>query len=220
MPVVAVSKNSGVALLARTGTTVTVVNRLDPAKAWQYLNGTSMATPHVTGATALMALNYPADNVTQRIARLRSGVDAVSAFQTRAITGGRLNVARPLDMDSDQLPDWWELEAVTNLAAMNGATDTDGDGASDPDEFAAGTDAASDGDFFQALADKETADISGRVIRWRSAEGRNYTLLRSGSLFEPFTPVASGLAATPPMNTYTDLAVGVQNPLFYRLRLD
>jgi hypothetical protein len=178
-----------------------------------------MATPHVTGAIALMALNHPDDTVAQRIARLLSRVDAVAALQTRVRTGGRLNIARALDSDADQLPDWWELESAPGLPTMTGTTDLDEDGASDSEEFAAGTDPADEQDVFQALVETDTGE-SGPRVHWRSAEGRRYTLLRADSLLNLFTPIASDLAATPPMNTYTDLTAGDQSPLFYRVRLD
>lgn len=43
------------------------------------------------------------------------------------------------DVDSDGLPDWFELEHFGSLAAQNGAADADGDGRSNADEFAAGS---------------------------------------------------------------------------------
>jgi hypothetical protein len=103
---------------------------------------------------------------------------------------------------------------------MDGTTDTDGDGLLDINEFAAGTDATNQLDFLEAAAGAEPAVNEGRVIRWHSAEGRTYSLLRAPSLFDAFVPIATNLPATPPENVYTDIPVSADTLLFYRLRLE
>ena len=55
-------------------------------------DGTSMATPHVAGAVALMAAQFPSENVAARIYRILSTVDANTSLVGKCVTAGRLNL--------------------------------------------------------------------------------------------------------------------------------
>ena len=59
-------------------------------------NGTSMATPYVTGALALLKAAYPNENYRQLIARLLSNTKAVPAAAGKCVTGGLVDVASAL----------------------------------------------------------------------------------------------------------------------------
>ncbi len=67
-----------------------------PRDQYQSLNGTSMATPHVSGVAALIWAKYPNLTYRQVFIRLMGSVDRKSAFIGRTVTGGRLNAAKAL----------------------------------------------------------------------------------------------------------------------------
>jgi len=60
-------------------------------------DGTSMATPHVTGAIALAASIYKDENITERVNRILQGVDALDSLEGKVATGGRLNLVKVLN---------------------------------------------------------------------------------------------------------------------------
>ncbi len=63
-----------------------------PGGGFRTLSGTSMATPHVSGAVGLMAAVFPNDTAMQRKNRILEYVDPIPALSGKTITGGRLNV--------------------------------------------------------------------------------------------------------------------------------
>jgi subtilisin family serine protease/subtilisin-like proprotein convertase family protein len=60
------------------------------------LSGTSMATPHVAGAFALLKAQYPAETHQQLIARLSGTTDPLDDLIDACYTQGRLNLAQAL----------------------------------------------------------------------------------------------------------------------------
>ncbi|MEA2284639.1 MAG: serine protease [Solirubrobacteraceae bacterium] len=67
-----------------------------PGAAWRLLDGTSMATPHVAGAAALVLAARPELGVAGLRDALLSSADSRPALAGRVVTGGRLNIARAL----------------------------------------------------------------------------------------------------------------------------
>ena len=105
LPVYAISQADGLALkaaLPKTGTLSVTGN-------YQFLNGTSMATPHVTGAAALAGTNNPEETMAQRRQRILAAVDAKAGLSGKVATGGRLNLLRVVDVNQNGVADWYEL---------------------------------------------------------------------------------------------------------------
>jgi subtilisin family serine protease len=65
-----------------------------PSNTYGSYSGTSMATPHVTGAIALYAASNPGRTAAQLRTQLLSNTTATSSLSGRAVTGGRLDIAR------------------------------------------------------------------------------------------------------------------------------
>jgi len=80
-----------------------------PGGGYDTKSGTSMATPHVTGAAALVATVFPEASAEEIKARLMAGADPRPGLTHRVASGGRLNVANALE--TDQVPP----EAVRGL---------------------------------------------------------------------------------------------------------
>jgi len=63
---------------------------------YQSISGTSMATPHVAGALALIKAQFPNETAQQLISRLLASTDPLTSLARKCRTGGRLNLARAL----------------------------------------------------------------------------------------------------------------------------
>lgn len=70
------------------------------ATGYQLLSGTSMATPHVAGAAALLMARFPGSTHLAIRDRLLSTVDQVPSMSGVTVSGGRLNVFNAMEVDS------------------------------------------------------------------------------------------------------------------------
>ncbi len=59
---------------------------------YDFYNGTSMATPHVTGAVAALADAYPEDSAEERVARILGSTRKSKSLEGKVSTGGVLNL--------------------------------------------------------------------------------------------------------------------------------
>ena len=77
---------------------VDIVSTL-PGDTWGYMDGTSMASPYVAGAAALVKSVAPANMSVQELRlTLLSSVDPLVSGSSRVATGGRLNARAALDL--------------------------------------------------------------------------------------------------------------------------
>ena len=141
IPAVHITRNSGQAILAKLVSPVsgTVANYPGPKGGYRFLSGTSMAAPHVSGAVAFAALNFPEDPMPQRMERILQNSTPLTSLAGKVGTGGLLNLLGIVDAGGDGLPDWWE--GVYPMAGSDGpSADTDGDGFTNRQEFLSNTD--------------------------------------------------------------------------------
>ncbi|HKP20220.1 MAG TPA: S8 family peptidase, partial [Thermoleophilaceae bacterium] len=68
---------------------------------YSWSSGTSMATPHVSGAAGLLWSAAPSSVPTDISSAIMAGVDASPAFAGKTVSGGRLNVLRSLRLVAD-----------------------------------------------------------------------------------------------------------------------
>lgn len=212
IPAVSISGNDGAAL--QTSTTATVVHGL-----YQLLDGTSMATPHVSGAVAFAAMNFPNETVAQRIQRILANVDAVPGFAGQVKTGGRLNLQRIVDTDRNGLPDWWELQYFGHLTGTDPNADPDHDGMSNLAEWIAGTNPTNAASSLR-LTSISATNHSAIAVSWSSVAGKYYWLERTTNLTTGFGVIATNITATSPTNSATDTTAPPGNQGFYRIGVE
>lgn len=82
----------------------------------QFLSGTSMATPHVSGAAALVFARYPNATPVGVKNLLFNSVDPVPSMSGRLATGGRLNVGTAVSCENE--PQVWIDRPVPGFAAV------------------------------------------------------------------------------------------------------
>ena len=85
-------------------------------------------------------------------------------------------------------------------------------------EYRAGTDPTNETSIFTADPERIT---NGFVVAWPSIADRTYALWRGTNLVPGvFDRLATNLAATPVVNTYTDLTATGEGPYLYRVQVE
>jgi subtilisin family serine protease len=92
---------------------------------YAYGSGTSMATPHVSGAGALVLSTCPLLNTAGLKATILTNVDLISSLVDRTVTGGRLNVNKAIRACSaPATPDFSLSASPTSRTVVRGAGTT------------------------------------------------------------------------------------------------
>ncbi len=120
-----------------------------------------------------------------------------------------------LDVDGDGLANGWEEAHYGSVTGAIAGADSDGDGADSLGEFVAGTDPFDSLSVFEVM--DSVVSAGDPEVSWSSVSGKSYTIWRSTNLVEGFTAIATDVAATPPVNTYTDAGASSLGAVFYSI---
>jgi len=97
-----------------------------PRNRYVYMDGTSMAAPHVSSAAALIMAQNPTISVADLKAKILDSVDPIDALAGKTVTGGRLNVFNCLEANTE--PDTEQDTEPPAIKSITGdASTTTGD---------------------------------------------------------------------------------------------
>lgn len=150
-------------------------------------------------------------------------------FEVQACNGSTWSAAAPFvtvtveldeaeDADGDTLSNGWESSYFGSATGGVANVDSDGDGASNAAEFAAGTHPLNAG---SVLAVTGTSSEAGAPsVSWSSVAGKTYSVWRAESPAGTYTAIASHLPSTAPVNTFADADAANLATAFYRISVD
>ena len=143
-----------------------------------------------------------ADGTGQSLHRLsarKSGNDPQN-WEAAMPSPDQVSLTELADEDGDALEDNWEQLHFSGLH-RDGSLDFDGDGFIDRSEFVAGTLPLDAQSLLRVDIEDLTANSETVTLRWPSVAGRTYRVYSAPSALGPFTEMATGIAATPPLNS-------------------
>lgn len=156
-----------------------------------------------------LVVGAPAEGSVQNL--VGQGAGAVYVYYGAVIPFGGSD-----DADGDGLPDAWEKLYGGMDRYDRGGADYDKDGATDTEEWLAGTEP--DNPLSRLRIESVALDAPGHRLQWQSATGHVYSVLHTFELKDKFvTELTNNIAAEPPLNTVTVTPPdGARH--FYRIR--
>ena len=145
----------------------------------------------------------------------QAGMDNPAALTTEA---GPL-VLEARDDNHNGLPDAWERHYAGAAGVLSPTDDADGDGMNNLAECLAGTDPTDAASVLRA-----SVGVAGSGadwwLQWSSVSQRVYAVDCATGLQACFSPVATGLWAMPPRNTYWIGRTSMPDRAFFRVRIE
>ena len=154
-----------------------------------------------TGSMVRLALLHSGAHAADSVAALPTGasLDVPTSWMPVVLGGDWESLD---DLDNDDLPDAWEKSFFGPGGSPGGTADSDGDGASDAAEYAAGTSPMDVSSYFSLRL--LTGPGPAPVIGWSALPDRSYSVWRSIDLVQ-YELVAEGLdASISSEQTWTD----------------
>ena len=102
------------------------------------------------------------------------------------------------DLDGDGIPDMWELQFAANLGVLSGSADTDGDGATNAEEFEADTNPLLDTSRLRLTSILRPDSVAPVTLNWSSSPTRQYRIQSSAEVVAPLPWADSVLGLIPP----------------------